>query len=75
MLFLGFVVGLLFLLVFIMFIFWFVEFDIKKVIIGYFVWVGIIYFIKVFWVFIVDCVLFFGLIVKMGKCCSWMLLV
>ena len=73
MIFLGFVAGLPFLLVFSTLSAWLADEGVTKTTIGFFSWVGITYSIKVFWAPIVDRLPIPWLTKTLGKRRSWML--
>lgn len=73
MLFLGFVAGLPFPLVFGTLGFWLRSVDIERATIGFFAWIGITYSIKIFWAPVVDR-LQLPLLSRLGQRRSWMLL-
>ncbi len=73
MLFLGFVAGLPFPLVFATLGFWLRSVDIERATIGFFAWIGITYSIKIFWAPVMDRLALPGL-ARFGQRRSWMLL-
>lgn len=74
MLFLGFVAGLPFPLVFATLSLWLRSVDIERATIGFFAWIGITYSIKFFWAPIMDRMSLPGLTTVFGRRRGWMLL-